>query len=40
MSYELNYCCYCHKQLAPDDFDGICSSCDREHSDDEEVKEE
>lgn len=26
--FSLNNCCVCGEQLAPDDFDGICSSCD------------
>ena len=35
-SFELNNCCVCKKQLAPDDFDGICCDCD---CDNEEVAE-
>lgn len=30
MGWELNRCCECGVQLAPDDFDGICSACDVE----------
>lgn len=28
--WKLNYCGVCGEQLAPDDFDGICSGCDAE----------
>lgn len=27
-SFAMNYCGMCQNQLAPDDFDGICSDCD------------
>jgi hypothetical protein len=30
MGFELNYCQVCGIQLAPDDFDGICSECDND----------
>lgn len=26
--WNLKKCCRCNEQLAPDDFDGICSECD------------
>jgi hypothetical protein len=30
MGFELNTCQLCGEKLAPDDFDGICCSCDAE----------